>query len=269
MVVEAVPKKPYLGGYRHKLSGSVYLHATTQTPRAPRRDWEGKPPKLHRDTQTVVEKTRSQQSKRESGTQMARKDLFLDDRLDREVAPRPYFSAAQLEELKLRKTVVIQCYWRGYVARKRVGAMRAALEQQRRQLREAEARQSEVEAQRQQREVERRMKPVRWRRRRRRWWGEAAHAGGPLALPPRRSLQRSYEDFEVLYNELETWRYQETQRINSSGLSREERLAALAQLLHKVGRTGACGLRSGRWGAPFSFRWPGSRRPSCSRPSTA
>lgn len=160
-VTNETARKPYLGGYRHKLSGSVFHNAATQTPREPRRDWEGKPPKFHRDTQTVVQKTRSQQSKRESGTQMQRRDLYLDDRLDREVAPRPYFSAAQLDELKLRKTVVIQCYWRGFMARKRVRGMWEALNAKREQVRAAEEKQREEEEAKRQREFERRMRPVR------------------------------------------------------------------------------------------------------------
>ena len=48
----------------------------------------------------------------------------MDDSGDNEIVARPYFSAAQLHELKRDKTLVIQCYYRGYVARKRTWAMR-------------------------------------------------------------------------------------------------------------------------------------------------
>lgn len=44
---------------------------------------------------------------------------------------------------------------------------------------------------------------------------------------------RTFDDFEILYNELENWRQHETQRINTAGMDERERLAALAQLLHK------------------------------------
>ena len=40
--------------------------------------------------------TRSVQSKRERGVQMARPDLLLDDRRDYTLEPRPYFSALQV-----------------------------------------------------------------------------------------------------------------------------------------------------------------------------
>merc|ERR1711988_383697 len=49
----------------------------------------------------------------------------------------------------------------------------------------------------------------------------------------RRMHPRTASDFEVLYNELEAWRKHETERINSAGYEDRERLAALAQLLHK------------------------------------
>ena len=44
---------------------------------------------------------------------------------------------------------------------------------------------------------------------------------------------RSGADFEVLYNELEGWRLQETRRIKESALSPEKQHFALQQLLQK------------------------------------
>ena len=49
----------------------------------------------------------------------------------------------------------------------------------------------------------------------------------------RRMRPRTHEDFEILYDELENWRLHETKRIDEAGMGEEERLAALAQLLHK------------------------------------
>jgi hypothetical protein len=47
----------------------------------------------------------------------------------------------------------------------------------------------------------------------------------------RRTHPTSKEDFAILHAELQAWMEQETERINSLGLSEEERLAALAVLL--------------------------------------
>merc|ERR1711871_1076386 len=49
----------------------------------------------------------------------------------------------------------------------------------------------------------------------------------------RRMHPQTYEDFEILYNELEAWKQQETAHINEMGLAEPERLKALEQLLHK------------------------------------
>ena len=44
---------------------------------------------------------------------------------------------------------------------------------------------------------------------------------------------RTHEDFEILYDELESWRLHETKRIDEAGMEEEQRLNALAQLLSK------------------------------------
>jgi hypothetical protein len=49
----------------------------------------------------------------------------------------------------------------------------------------------------------------------------------------RRMRPRTTADFEILYNELEAWRLQETAKITGAGLAPHERHAALQQLLHK------------------------------------
>ena len=49
----------------------------------------------------------------------------------------------------------------------------------------------------------------------------------------RRMHPHSFEDFEILYNELEAWRLQETRKINEKDLEDVDRLEALKQLLLK------------------------------------
>eukprot|EP00937_MAST-01D_sp_MAST-1D-sp2_P002843 g2843.t1 len=195
-------RKLYLGGYRNRKTGLVYHHSWTQT-LPQRRDWSDVERKSHRETQTAVTAQRSQQTTREGGTQMTRPDLLLDESGDREVAARSYFSSEMLSELRLSRTVVLQCHWRSYVARCRAAALREARAAARAAAEEAERARAEEAAEKHKREVERRMHP------------------------------RSAADFEVLYNELEAWRAHETERINAAGYEDRERLAALAQLLHK------------------------------------
>jgi len=124
-----VGSKPYVGGYRHKKTGLLYHHAGSQTAAGmDRRDgWVNPESKSHRDTQTYETKTRSIMTGREMGTQMARKDVLLDESRDLVLSSKPYFTGAQLEHLKRSKALVLQCYWRGFVARKRCWAIREAL----------------------------------------------------------------------------------------------------------------------------------------------
>lgn len=49
----------------------------------------------------------------------------------------------------------------------------------------------------------------------------------------RRMHPRTAADFEILYNELEAWRLQETSKIKGAGLPEEARAEALKQLLTK------------------------------------
>eukprot|EP00960_Hanusia_phi_P028483 747428-Hanusia_phi.AAC.1 len=73
-------KKPYYGGYRHKVTGIEYHHAASQTEapaKAQGRD-SAAAEKFHRETQTKVASEKAMQAVRECGTQMARDDLLLD-----------------------------------------------------------------------------------------------------------------------------------------------------------------------------------------------
>jgi hypothetical protein len=83
--VSSISAKPYMGGYRHKGTGTTLHHAATQTAKAP-------PPatgkgslsqKLERTTQTTYWAASSAQTVREAGTQMARPGLLLDVSGDR------------------------------------------------------------------------------------------------------------------------------------------------------------------------------------------
>jgi hypothetical protein len=70
-------KKPFLGGFRHKKTALVYHHAvmqTVSTQQAP-----PPVPKYERAVQTQILETRSQQTCRETGTQMNRPGIWVDD----------------------------------------------------------------------------------------------------------------------------------------------------------------------------------------------
>jgi hypothetical protein len=195
--------KKYLGGYRSRKTQLEYHHATAQTDPLPQKNTG--PERFTREAQTQEQTTRSTQNVREGGTQMARKDLHIDNSNDREIVARVYFTSQQNADLRLRKTIVMQCYWRGYQARCRAWSLRDAQEARRRAIADEQMRQKRLAEERHKVEVERRMNP------------------------------RSFKDFEILYNELENWRLHETRRIKdaSNGLSEAEQMTELAQLLDK------------------------------------
>jgi hypothetical protein len=202
--------KPYLGGFQNKKTTVEYHHAFSQTPpdtqMIARAEETAKKIKTERNTQTVVQKSRSMMTVREMSTQMnpPRLPLLVDESKDKILEARPYFSADQLWQLKANKSLVIQCHTRGWFARRVASELRRQLLEQQEFIKDqAELRAKESEEARR-KEMERRMHP------------------------------RTAEDFEVLHRELEAWRLKETARINgSSELSAEAKHADLEMLLGK------------------------------------
>jgi hypothetical protein len=201
-VQRPVMEKPYLGGFRNKETGVTYHHAVTQS--APLQKKEIHTIRFHREVQTYEYRTRSTQCKRENGTQMGKAGLYIDNSKDKILSPRkPYFSSADKAALVLEKCVIVQCHARGMFARRRARQLRKdkheRLEFERK---EAERRQLETDL-RHKREVERRMHP------------------------------RTFEDFNVLYKELEAWRLAEAKRIHTSEFDEASRREAQRELLQK------------------------------------
>ena len=62
--------------------------------------------------------------KRECGTQMEKVGVvYMDPRTDVEMEARDYFTSDQWEELRLSCVMTIQCYVRGWFARRRATAL--------------------------------------------------------------------------------------------------------------------------------------------------
>lgn len=200
-VVKGFDRKPFVGGWRHKAKGTLYHNATTQcsVESSALIDMSGK---LSRTTQTIGV-TRSSQTRRECGTQMPRSDLLVDETYDRVRIAKPYFSSDRLAVLQTQKTILLQAFVRGWRARKIARRMRAERDSEELALALEDARRREDHQKRRQSEVDRRTHP------------------------------KSAQDFSVLHNELEAWRLQEVQRINSAEISEAERRIAMMELLKK------------------------------------
>lgn len=204
-------RKPYRGGYRSKLHGTVFYHADTQTeaglPTGKKRA-EDMTKRYERETQTKNLRTVSVQTRREAATQMERKDLVLDCSRDVIVEPRPelYMTADEYEQLKDAKAVEIQRWVRGWLGRRKARNVARLAAERYNFYKELQEREQEEQKEKQQHEKARRMNP------------------------------KTSSDFKALHSELEQWRLRETADIKASGLSPEEKQQALQDLLQRETR---------------------------------
>ncbi|XP_074644757.1 IQ motif and ubiquitin-like domain-containing protein isoform X2 [Tubulanus polymorphus] len=208
-IERATKKKPYLGGYRHKNSGVEYHHASAQTmkkiraPTAVERNC--------RDTQTVQIKHIVQQTTNNMSTQMTGIGVYVSNVQDKLMTPGKYTTADDYKSMLLEKIIIIQKYYRRWLAQRYVHKL---IEDKNRRLeweRQEQIRKKKEKEDRIKREFERRMNP------------------------------KTKEDFDLLYHALEKWRQEELEHINNT-LTGAERKAALCQLLeqetHLIGSIG-------------------------------
>ncbi|XP_011943296.1 PREDICTED: IQ and ubiquitin-like domain-containing protein isoform X6 [Cercocebus atys] len=198
-IVKSDLHKPFLGGFRHKVTGVEYHHAGTQT--VPKKI----PERLSvfcRDTQTVFQKKNLQQTTNTTSTQMTNIGVYVSNMTDKLVTPGKYFSAAEYHAQRLKAVIVIQTYYRQWHAKIFVE-----------DLRRQKSLRLEWETQQELRKI----------REKEEWIKLDYH---------RRHNPKTNEDFEFLYNALEFWRQEELKRINQS-FTGAERKAALCELLEK------------------------------------
>ncbi|KAM3608973.1 uncharacterized protein V6R79_007803 [Siganus canaliculatus] len=194
-------RKPFLGGYRHRLTGAEYHHGATQTLA------KARPPRgaevFSRDTQTVELKSRLQQCPADASTQTTRSGCYLSCVNDKLVVPsNRYTSADEYHERRLNAAIRLQTYARRWLAMQVVQSIR----------RERDRRLAWLDLQERRRREE---KEHQLRDRRQRW------------MKPQRR-----EDFDLLYQAIERWRREEEQQIDAS-LRGAERKAALVVLLEQ------------------------------------
>ncbi|KAM3926857.1 IQ motif and ubiquitin-like domain-containing protein [Leptodactylus fuscus] len=203
-------RKPYLGGYRHKVTGVVYHHAGTQT--VPKKRPEKDTVVFCRDAQTVFEKNKSQQSRNTMATQMTKIGCYVANVSDRLIQPKKYVTADEFHARRLKAVITIQTYFRRFHAIKVVQQLR---EERRLRLEWEEKEQLRKKKEREERlrkEYECRMNP------------------------------KNKEDFELLYHALELWRKEEVDRIDQmyTGAERKAALCALLEqethLISSIGR---------------------------------
>ena len=200
IVTKAYHRKPFIGGHRHKKTGLIYHEAIAQTVRPPKDKVQSDRASRLVQTSGV---TRSVQTHRECATQMTRSDLIVENSHDRVVTAKRYFSWDELAALQVLKAIVLQSYVRGWFARRHGRALRNERTTMKTMLEKAHDDAIVDHEKKKAIEVERRMHP------------------------------RTARDFAVLYDELEAWRLQETQRIHDAEIPANEKQFALQELLKK------------------------------------
>lgn len=190
-------KKPFLGGYKNKATNKEFHNASSQTNRPVKLDNGVK--KFCRDTQTVVSQHIKLQTRQDMSTQMTKPGVFVSRIEDKLLTPRPYQTADEKEAIIVKSVIVIQKYFRRWLAKKKFNRLKTAFDDRLRWEKEKENERIRDIENRRQIDINRRLNP------------------------------RTKDDFEILYSALEKWRLEELAKINASktGASRKAALAML------------------------------------------
>lgn len=190
-------KKPFLGGFKNKHSNKEYFNASCQTNRIVKAD--NGIQKFCRDTQTVVSHHTQLQTRQDMATQMTKPGVFVSRLDDKLITPRPYETAEQRHMTIIKNVIIIQKYYRRWLAKRRFGQIKTGYEERLKYEREREIQRLNEIEERRQLDIQRRLNP------------------------------RTKDDFEILYSALEKWRFEELAKINATktGASRKAALAML------------------------------------------
>ncbi|XP_048877784.1 IQ and ubiquitin-like domain-containing protein isoform X3 [Brienomyrus brachyistius] len=197
-IVRAPHRKAFLGGYRHRITGTVFHHAAVQT--LPRKRADRGVETFCRDTQTVETKCQSQQCFNNTSTQMTKIGCYVSNMEDKLISPGVYITADEYHSRRLEAVMVLQTHVRRWQAKRFTDQLRREKEHHQDWVKKEEVRRKLEKEEKIKDEHRRRMNPV------------------------------TDEDFELLYYSVERWRQQEAEHINDT-LSGPERKAALCALL--------------------------------------
>ncbi|XP_061138646.1 IQ and ubiquitin-like domain-containing protein [Syngnathus typhle] len=194
------PQKALLGGYRHKLTGTEYHHAASQTPRRAR---PGRGVDVvSRDAQTAEQVLQAQQCDSSVTTQMTKVGCYISNMKDRLLSPGHYITADEYHHTRLKAVIRLQAHTRRWLSCRAVERLR----------RERERRLAWLDLQERRRHEER---------------AEQLQDSHSRWMQPRKR-----EDLNLLYKALEKWRSDKERQINAT-LRGAERKAALRSLLEQ------------------------------------
>ncbi|XP_035283146.1 IQ and ubiquitin-like domain-containing protein isoform X1 [Anguilla anguilla] len=199
-IERATQRKTFLGGYRHKVTGTEFHHCAVQTvaKRPPGKGLET----FCRDTQTVEVKSQAQQCSSTTATQMSKIGCHVSNMEDKLVPPGPYVTADECAFQKWKAIIVLQKYARRWLAKSQIHQLRHEKQERLDWLEREHARKLRDKEKQMEAEYRRRMNP------------------------------QTKEDFALLYSALERWRKEEVERINATHAG-AKRKGALCTLLNE------------------------------------
>ncbi|XP_072408776.1 IQ motif and ubiquitin-like domain-containing protein isoform X1 [Chiloscyllium punctatum] len=192
--------KPFLGGFRHKITGKEFHHAGTQTPI--KKTNCSCVERFCRETQTVSAKNQYQQTTNNTSTQMTKIGCYVSNITDKLVTPGKYFTAAEYHAQRLKAVIVLQTHFRRWAAKNYVQQLRMQRDRRIQWEQEQELKIKMGKQEYLKKQYERRMNP------------------------------KTKEDFDLLFHALEVWKQEELSNINRT-LTGPERKAALYTLLEQ------------------------------------
>ncbi|XP_071597116.1 IQ motif and ubiquitin-like domain-containing protein [Heliangelus exortis] len=193
-------QKPFLGGFKNRKTGVEFHNAGSQT--IPKKIPDKGIEIFCRETQTVFEKNKLQQTNNTTSTQMTKRGLYVSNATDKLISPGKYFTAEEYHKRRLEAVIVIQRYFRRWHAINVVQYLRERKRLWLEWVEQEEIRKKKEKEEKLRREYERKLNP------------------------------KTTDDFELLYHDLELWKQEETERINRT-LTGAERKAAFCGLLEE------------------------------------
>ncbi len=199
-VEKAKGAKPFIGGFINKKNEQVYHNAFAQTDQYKRPH----PDMNHREVQTFQYKTVETSMMREFSSQTPGPGLYIETRSDKILEAKTYFTSEMWMRKREETTLYMQRMVRGWLARREAVRTRKERdsEMEANAKRQEELRKKEEEDHK--REIERRLHP------------------------------KTQEDFEILRNELDAWRENETRKIKEASASKELSEAETQKALHQL-----------------------------------
>ena len=203
-------EKPFLGGYRHKITKKEYHNAASQTTTATAKTQKDAKVMVTRQVQTRPEVDKEEQTTSDQATQMPRLGLYVLKEKDKIMEySGKYETSADLEDKYLFHIMFVQRVCRGWIARKKVSQMREVYSRQNAQEEEDKRAKSEEQYHRKMEEANRCENP------------------------------KTKADFDMLYNKLEEWRRTEEDQIQtkndrSLNVARAKLVMQEATMLSKI-----------------------------------